>query len=111
MNNTFNLMASSVGASMEATMDTFMVGSFALNAFVSVSMKQIMKAIRVLQIVSFFTLLEINYPPLSLMFMQAIYRFSTFKIVPKELMNKVLTILESDDDDSEDDLSSTLRNL
>jgi hypothetical protein len=48
MQDTFNVAAASISDSMSSTMDTLMIGSFVLNFVVSVSMKKILGAIRVL---------------------------------------------------------------
>ena len=91
-------------------MDTLMVGGFAINLLVGVSMKQILKAIRVFQIIAFFPMLAINYPPESLIFLQAINQFSTFKIVPAQILEEVINFLGLGDEDS-DELNLTVFTL
>ena len=49
------LSAQTVSDAIESSMNTIMIGSFAFNFVVSVSLKQILKAIRVMQIVAFLT--------------------------------------------------------
>jgi hypothetical protein len=49
------LSAQTVSDAIENSMNTIMIGSFAFNFVVSVSLKQILKAIRVMQIVAFLT--------------------------------------------------------
>jgi len=48
MNSTVNVAAASVGKSIEKAMDTMMLGNFAVNLFVSASMKKLLQGIRVL---------------------------------------------------------------
>lgn len=74
-------------------MDGALIGSMAVNFFVSVSMKKLLEAVRVLQIISNFAFLEINFPPITKLFVQAIYKFCTFKVMPKGAMDKILIFL------------------
>ena len=90
MQDSFNVAAASLSDSMGSTMDTLMIGSFAINFVVSVSMKKILGAIRVLQIIAFFVLIKIEFPPICKLFLEAVYRFTTFRVVPDELMDVVL---------------------
>lgn len=69
MNDTMTVAAIQVSERIEETMDTVMIGSFVTNVFVSVSMKQILKAIKVFQVVSFFSIVSLDYPPSTLMFL------------------------------------------
>ena len=70
-----------------------MIGEFVINFFVSVSMKEIIKAIVILQIISFFVLINIDYSPFSMLFLKSIYQFTTFKLIPPEFMDKILIFL------------------
>ena len=83
----------SVSNTVDKVMNTFMVGNFFLNFFVSASMKKILTAIRVIQVIAFFKFILINYDPISLIFINSLYTFTTFKMVPPELMSKVLKAL------------------
>lgn len=74
-------------------MNTFMLGSFTLNFLISFSMKKLLNAIRVLQMIAFMVFLDVGFSPISLLFIQQIYRFVTFKVVPDEIMNSILLFL------------------
>lgn len=108
MNDTLSAMTSQVSEGIESTMDSAIMGSFFINFVVSVSMKQLLQAVRVLQIISNFVFLEINFPPVSKMFIHAVYNFCTFKIMPEGFMDKILTYLglKSKMQDSESEFES-----
>jgi hypothetical protein len=78
-----NVAAVEVGEKLQWSLETMFVGSFIANFFVSVSMKKLMEATRVLQIISFFILIKISYSPVSFVFMTKIYEFGIFKIIPE----------------------------
>lgn len=63
-----------------------MLGSLVLN----LSMKILFEAVRVFQLVSFFILLPVSFTSESKLLMQAIYNFSTFKVISKEVMDTIL---------------------
>lgn len=44
-------------------------------------MKKMLQAIRVLQLVSFFVVIQINFTPVSYVFLDKIFEFSNFKII------------------------------
>ena len=79
-------------------MDSLMLGTFLINMVVSVSMKKILGAIKVIQVVAFFIKIQLNYPPLCLMFLEAIYQFTTFKIIPEGAMDDVLDTVGLNDE-------------
>ena len=59
-----------------------------------------------LQIISFIVFIEINYSPVSKLFLQAIYQFTTFKIIPPEAMTSALQWLGMKEKQVEDDGSN-----
>ena len=71
---------------MEQSMNTLLIGSFIVNIFISLSMKKLLESIRVFQIIAFFILIQISFPPLANIYLQTIFSFATFKIVPKEII-------------------------
>lgn len=50
-------------------MNSFMIGSFLLNFLISFSMKKLLQAIRVLQLMAFMVFLNINFNPISHFFL------------------------------------------
>lgn len=82
-----------MGESLKDSMNTMILGSFLVNFIVSVSMKQLLQAIQIFQIIAFFILLPVSFTPESKLVMQAMYNFATFKVVPKEAMEKIIEIL------------------
>ena len=81
-----------MGASGSAStsMNSFMIGSFLFNFVISFSMKKLLEAIRVLQLIAFMVWLKINFSPISLFVMNQMYKFVTFKVVPPEVMDLML---------------------
>jgi hypothetical protein len=53
------------------------------------SMKKLLQAIKVLQIIAFFSLIQIDYSPMSSIVLEKIYKFATFKVISKEVMNEI----------------------
>ena len=90
MNSKLNAALAKTSESMESSMNSMLAGSIVVNFIVSFSMKKLLEAIRVLQIIAFFTFLEINFTPISMLFLQSLYNFTTFKVVPEELMDKIM---------------------
>ena len=81
--------AQTVAKTIEVTMDGILIGSVAINFIVAVSLKQILTAIRVMQIVAFLSFVEINFTPISMIFMKSIYNFTTFKVIPQTVIDKI----------------------
>jgi hypothetical protein len=59
-------------------------GNFLAKLMVGITMKKFMEATRVLQIISFFILIKINYTPPSSLFLTKIYELCIFKILSDE---------------------------
>jgi hypothetical protein len=78
---------------IETSMNYVMLGSITVNFLISISLKQVIKAIRVLQFIAFFVLIEVSYPPGFLIFMQSLFRFTTFKIVPEKIFGQILVAI------------------
>ena len=93
-----NVGLASASDTMEASMNSVIGSSFFINFLISFSMKKLLEAIRVLQIIAFFSFIEINYPPISMLFLQSMYKFTTFKVVPEDFMDKAMTTLGIKDD-------------
>ena len=93
MNQPIAQMSIRVGNSLKNSMDGAMLGSIAANFFVSVSMKQLLKAIRVFQFLAFLVFVPVNIPALDKLFMEAVYKFSTFKVIPAEFMKDAFEFL------------------
>jgi hypothetical protein len=49
-----------------------------------------------MQIIAFFVLLNMNYPPFTFVFFQAIYQFVTFKIIPSDFLKAIGLAKEED---------------
>ena len=50
-------------------------------------MKELLKAISILQFIAFLALVHIDYSPFAVMFLRNIYDLTTYKIIPPEIMN------------------------
>ena len=50
-----------------------MISQILINFFVSVSMKKMLTAVKIIQIIAFFVLIDINYTPVSDVFLQALF--------------------------------------
>lgn len=90
MGNTFNSLVSMQGGFFKDSMNFIMLGKYMINFFLAVSMKKLMQSIKVLQLVSFFYLIQINFTPVSKLFLGKLYEFSTFKVLPPELVEFIL---------------------
>lgn len=82
-----------MGESIKDSMNSMLLGSFLINFFVSVSMKQLLQAIRVFQFIAFFILLPVSFTPESKLVMETMYKFVTFKVIPEEVMQKIMVRL------------------
>ena len=70
------------------------IGNLVLNIFVSISLKSIMEAIQILQIIAFFVMIDLNYSPFTLLFLRGIYLLTTFKIIPEEIMDEIINLFK-----------------
>jgi hypothetical protein len=75
------------------SLNTLLFGSYILNAFFNLSMKKLLQAIRVIQMIAFFFLIQVNFTPISWLFLEKIYSFVTFKVIPDQLMSDFLILL------------------
>lgn len=90
MESNFVRMQIQMGESIKGSMNSMILGSFVLNFFVSVSMKQLLQVIRVFQVIAFFILLPVSFTSEANLVMQTMYSFATFKVVPPEWMGVIL---------------------
>ena len=65
MSSGINQMLVPTSNGANKSMNSFMLGSFAMNFLISFSMKKLLQAIRVLQLIAFMIFLEINYTPIA----------------------------------------------
>ena len=63
-----NQLIAGAGSSIKSSMNSFMLGSFTLNFVISFSMKKLLTAIRVLQMVAFMVFLRVGFSPISMLF-------------------------------------------
>lgn len=82
-----NLAVVQVGDGVKQSLQTMLLSSFFAQFFLSLSMKKLLEATRYLQIVSFFILIQINFTPVSFVFMTKIYEYSTFKVLPPAVVD------------------------
>jgi hypothetical protein len=78
-------------------MDIFLLSSFVFNPIhiVSIAFKQLLKTVRVIQIVAFLNFVEIDFLPITKLFMKSLHKFTTFKILPQEFIDYVENFLKS----------------
>lgn len=71
------------------TNNVILLGQFLLNFVISFSMKKMMQTIKILQMLSFLNLIQINFSPISKVYLESLFSFATFKAVPPELMEYI----------------------
>ena len=62
------MLAVKTGEAIQKSMEGIALITITINFFVSVSMKQILKAVKVMQIIAFFVLLNMDYTPFTFVF-------------------------------------------
>ena len=77
-------------------MNGIFLGQIAVNAVVGASMNKMLQAIKVIQLLSFIKTIEIDYTPITQIYLGSIYKFATFKMIPPELMQWFTGILSSE---------------
>ena len=85
-NNNLEVEIKSIGESIDKTMNGIFIGQIAINAVVGASMNKMLQAIKVIQLLSFILLIEIDYTPITQIYLESIYKFATFKMIPPEFM-------------------------
>lgn len=74
---------------MTSSLNTIMIGQFLINLVIATSMKELMKVIQVLQFVSFFVVIQINFSPISKLLLEYLFVFATFKVIPPEAIDYI----------------------
>ena len=106
MSSKFNQILASSSTSAKTSLNTFILGTFVLNFVISFSMKKLLQSMRVLQLIAFMVYIQINFTPISKFFMQQLHSFVTFKVVPPELMQLMLTKIGINQQGTTDEASS-----
>jgi hypothetical protein len=75
--------------SVDASTKVIMIGTVIANLILKASMKKLLQTIKVFQLIAFFYVLNIEFPPLADLVLGKIYEFATFKVIPNELMVKI----------------------
>ena len=58
---------------LDSVLKSFMASSIAINAVASVSLKQIFKSVKIAQLITYMVMLEINFTPINLIFLKALF--------------------------------------
>ena len=82
----FQVSLTKVGSLVKTGFNIAIYSQLLINLLISVSMKELLKAISILQFIAFLALVHIDYSPFAVMFLRNIYDLTTFKIIPPEIM-------------------------